>query len=357
MSNRNGGCIEYTPQKRLLFAAAKRLIQKGELMNFKSIEKTFGKIAKIAYDLNEINREARSEPENLIGKAECYYHAQIEEIAKDITVRGVKVINVAGGSSAGKTTSAKLIAKELEKHGKKSAVVSLDDFFLPRELTPKLPDGTYDFENFTAIDNVAYEKFLNTLIEKGAADKPIFDFVVGKALETEEIRLGENDVIIIEGLHAMNPIFSEHLKAEKYNIYISCEGNFFLGRNFLIPYKILRLMRRCLRDYYKRGSSLNETINSWDAVSRGEDDYIIPFRPNADFILDTTHVYEPLIFKYYLQPLIDVAEPVTEIEDFKNIFSRIGKLNKDLIPNSSFMWEFLVRNKIKRNSDIDLNNC
>lgn len=314
-------------------------------MDIEEMKKIHGPIVRLAYDINIVNLEAKKNPKKLIATAEKFYHDQINSIVKKVVEKQIKIIKIAGPSASGKTTTAKLIASTLKKVGIGSVVISLDDFFLPREKTPKLPNGNYDFENITAIDQKLYTTFMKSLINNCFANKPIFDFIAGKSLKTELIKINNQDVIIIEGIHALNPIFEKGLNAKKYNIYISCEANYVWGRELLIPARILRLMRRCLRDFYKRGTSIDETLKAWPNVCRGESDYIKPFKYTANFLLDSTHVYEPLLYDVYLKPLLIHSNKENKyIQDFNYIFSKTGKMTKDYIPANSLIWEILVKN-------------
>ena len=313
-------------------------------MKLEEIKKIHGPMVKIAYDINIVNAQAKINAKKLVATSERCYHDQIDCVISEILQAGAQIVKVSGPSAAGKTTSAVLISKELKKKGIRSVVISLDDFFLSRDKTPRLPNGDYDFENITALNHKLYKKFISTLFEKGVAEKPIFDFHTGTSPTSEKVRLKNGDIVIIEGIHALNPILSKGLKTKDYSVYVSCEGNYIWGRELLIPARTLRLMRRVLRDYYKRGTSVEETLNYWGNVCRGENEFINPFKVKADFIVDSTHIYEPLLYDTYLQPIIKTANKENPyIQEFLHIFSKTGKINKSLIPANSLIWEVLVK--------------
>lgn len=312
-------------------------------MNKEQINKVHGNIMKTYYDLQVVNFEAKKNPNLLVKTSEKVYHDQIKEVVDLIIKNKHKIVYIAGPSSAGKTTSSKLISEALKRQKITSIVISTDDFFIDREKTPILPDGNYDFDNITALDTVCYKEFIGELMNKGKSKMPIFDFYQGKRTEYKDIQSGENDIILIEGTHAMNPVFTNEVSKKGFKIYVTLNDDFIIGREVVIPSRILRLMRRCIRDYYKRGNSIDETIKIWKNVCKGENEFISPFKANADYILNTIHIYEPLIYDFYLKPLLINSNDNIYIKDFKNIFSKTGSLKKDLIPDDSLLWEFLVK--------------
>lgn len=312
-------------------------------MNKDEILKLHGNIIRSYYDLHVVNHEAKNNPELLIQTSEKIFHDQINEIAEIIKKNKYKVIYIAGPSSAGKTTSSKLIGNALKRKKISSIIISTDDFFIDRDKTPILPNGNYDYDNVTALDIECYKKFMNKLISTGKAQMPMFDFYDGKRCGYKDIEVSENEIIMIEGTHAMNSLFSNEVKTNGFKIYVTLNDDFVLGREVVIPSRILRLMRRCIRDHYKRGNSIDETIKIWKDVCKSENEFISPFKKNADYILNTTHIYEPLIYDFYLKPLLINAKNNIYTQDFKNIFSKTGSLKKELIPDDSMLWEFMVK--------------
>jgi len=306
------------------------------------IIKSLGDILSFSFNLQEINRLVKEKKTSLIKRAEAFYGWQIDEIVKLFSKSKSKILFIAGPSSSGKTTSAYKIKQAMEKINIFAKVVSMDDFFLDREDTPLLPDGTYDFENVQTVDIPLFKSFLKNILNGKTAEMPFYDFVLGKRTSLTPFRLEKNEVIIVEGLHALNPIFFKDIPNKKiFKVYASVSSNFTISNEVVITPKDIRLMRRLLRDYYKRGKSPQETIQFWRRVSAGEDKFVIPFRTEANFLLNTTHFYEPLLYDKYLRPIIKDGQKIKELENVLNIFNHTGKCDKKYVPKHSLMQEFL----------------
>ncbi len=291
-------------------------------------------------DLNLINLQGQVAPLELIKKSERAYKKQITDAVKTIIENpSIRIVLIAGPSSAGKTTSANLLKINLEKKGKHAFVISMDNFFIDRVATPRLPDGSYDFENVQAVDIPFFKNFIHTILSKNNAKMPIFDFVEGvRKKELIDISLPLNTVLIIEGIHALNPLFIDNHESELFRIFVCINTEFYLNDKIVIENRELRRMRRMIRDLYARGISVEETIARWNNVCLGEELYILPFKNNADYVLDSTHYYEPLMYKKYLPPLLDGSEISKKIEeDLKYCY----KLDASLIPSTSLINEFL----------------
>ena len=231
---------------------------------------------KEAFNLTQLNQMAKTNYQKLIADSESFYHNQINEIANQIASNGkYKIVLVSGPSSSGKTTSSNLLRKKLLEFGYQSIVVSMDDFFLNREDTPLLPNGDYDYENVTALDLDFLNKFIDDLFDKGEAQMPTFNFITGKREEKlTTIKPSSNTIIIMEGIHALNPIVFKKHTDRMYKIYICVNSNFEIDGNVVIPAQKLRLIRRLIRDYRTRGMSLEATFKMWPNVLEGEDLYI-----------------------------------------------------------------------------------
>lgn len=309
------------------------------------ITKELGEIIKISYDLQQVNYNANNNLYGLIKIAESMYSDQIEKVADEITSGNYRFILVAGPSCAGKTTSSLRIKKALAQRGFNTKIVSLDDFLIDREKTPKLPDGSYDFENVTTVDIPEFKRFLKSIIATGKANLPHYDFLVDKRTGFSRFTLGENEKIIIEGLHALNPIITKSIASKNfYRVFVSVTSNFVIGKDVVIDNRQLRYMRRMLRDYYKRGTSIKESAETWKNVCKGEDDFITDFKTTVNCILNTTHMYEPLLYDTYLSPLIKTTTDIPAVDEIKKIFEKTGKLHKEVVPKSSLIWEFLPKN-------------
>lgn len=298
---------------------------------------------KEVYDLGVINDFAKLDSSTLIKESECDYHKQINEIAKEIIEYGkYKIILMAGPSSSGKTTSSNLIRERLADFGYESIVVSMDDFFLNRENTPLLPNGDYDYENVTALDLEYLNQFVDDMFEKGEAKMPIFNFITGKREEElKTITLNENTIIIIEGIHALNPIVFRKHTENMYKVYICVNSNFDMNGNTVIPAQKLRLMRRLIRDYRTRGMSLEATFKIWPNVLAGEDLYIKPYKNRANYLINSTHAYEPLMYAHHLKPRLEKLDNIEEAKSLIEMLSNCGYLSVSLLPENSLLHEFL----------------
>lgn len=294
------------------------------------------------FDLEKINELSLEDPTKLIEDSEELYRKQINDIANDIVSNGnYKFILLAGPSSSGKTTTSNLICKELSERGFESLVVSLDDFYLDLETRPKLPNGEYDLENVTALDLNYINKFVDDLFEKGEALMPEYNFKTGRReKEYKQIKINANTIVIMEGIHALNPImFKKHNEA-MYRIYICVNTNFEYANEIIMPAQKVRLMRRLIRDYLNRGASLERTFAMWENVLAGEDLYIKPYKNTADYLINSTHAYEPLMYADKLLPLLK-KEDNEQAKPLVKMLEKCEKLSPSLLPKDSLLHEFL----------------
>ena len=288
--------------------------------------------------IEEINSLAKNDKELLISMGEEMYHSQIDFAVEDMLNKQANIILVAGPSSSGKTTTSKLIEKKLEEKGVKCLSVSLDDFFLDREKTPLLPNGNYDYENITALDLKYFNQFISELYSNGCALMPKYNFVSGRREEKyKKVKIDENTKVVIEGLHALNPnLLSTDKKL--YRVYICPTSNFDSIDKTIFDYTQLRLLRRLLRDYLNRGRTVEKTLAGWQEVLDGEKLYIDPYKHLADSTIDSTHMYEPLVYANHLLPLLKNSEIEQELKQKLGVFE---KLNKKFVPKNSLLNEFV----------------
>ncbi len=295
-----------------------------------------------AFYLEEVNNLAKSDKNLLIKMSEEMYHEQIIDMV-DLALEkhSVRIFLLAGPSSSGKTTTSLLLKKELKRRNKKCITVSLDDFFLDRDQTPLLPNGNYDYENITAIDLKLFNEFISDLFEKHIGYMPTYNFIEGrKNKEKTPIECDDDTYIIIEGLHALNPMLLDQPQEKLFKIYICVLSNFCFDDKLLLNYTDLRLMRRCIRDYYTRGRTIDETISGWQEVRDGEELYIDPFKNTVDYKVDSTHMYEPLVYAFDLKDKLEKST-LPKAKELANILSKCGTLNKNLIPKDSLLNEFI----------------
>lgn len=307
------------------------------------IERNLGSVMKTCYDLEVINWNAKHNLPQLISVSERIYHNQIRHIAASVITDNKKIILLAGPSSAGKTTSSRLITEELARHGFAAHTVSLDDFFLDRDKTPLLPSGYPDFENVTALDLDYLARFIDDLSKTGKGKLPEYDFKSGSRARYRDIAVGKSDVVIFEGTHALNPDLRPGHEEMLYKVYVTPNANFELGRYVVLEARRLRLMRRIYRDLQTRGRTVEETLSGWTEVVRGEDLYIKPYKIYADYLLDTAHMYEPLLWDKYLSPLLAPYKGKRHVDELLSLFAKIGNIDKKNVPGNSLLWEFLVK--------------
>ena len=306
-------------------------------------------MANINNNLEYINEQARLNPNEFVVKCEQRYNDIIEDIAKRILEEtGREIVMLAGPSSAGKTTTARKLCENLNKKGVKTYVLSLDDFYLNREDIPYLPDGTQDYETVYALDLQLFTECVNKLLMGETVKNPVFDFTTGKRSDKEfnEITLGKEDVVIIEGLHALNPIITEKIQGKLLKIYINVSSRIYDNKgNIILNKRNMRFVRRMVRDFKFRDSTVDNTYRLWRNVTAGEDKYLFPFRDNADIKINTIHLYESCVLKSQALPLIYESKISDEFrDDAKKLCKALEKfenINISAVPEDSLLREFL----------------
>lgn len=284
---------------------------------------------------------------DLINVAEALQEKRIVGIADEIHRRGARIVLISGPSSSGKTTFSKRLSVQLMTNGLRPVALSLDDYFVDRELTPLDEAGNYDFESLYAVDLPFFNAQLNALLRGEEVQLTRFDFTTGKRLLTDrKLRISEHTVLIIEGIHALNPELTRTIPAtDKYKIYVSALTSIMLDKHNYIPTTDNRLLRRILRDYKYRGYSAEETISRWPSVRKGEEKWIFPYQENADTMFNSALLFELAILNSHLGPILEkVKENRPEYSEayrlrkFLQYFEPIP--DKDL-PPTSLLREFL----------------
>lgn len=314
-------------------------------MELLEIEKQLGDVVKTCYDLEAVNRLVKECPEKLVAISEKIVDDQIEKVVNHVLKGRFKFLLLSGPSSSGKTTTANFIIKKLEKKGKRAIRVSLDDFFIDLDKCPVQADGTVDKETITKIDIPCFSKFFNEIMKNNRAYKPVFDFITDKRKkEPELIEVKEGDLILVEGTHALNPELVDvgEYASRVLKVYACVNSEFKLGKNLIINTRKIRLIRRMIRDMQTRGESAEETVKYWDMVSKGEDKYVAPFKAQADFLIDTTHIYELAVYDKFVPKLLKPIEDLEYAEELLKVFGKAGSLSKSYVPDTSLLWEFLV---------------
>ncbi len=305
-------------------------------------------------DLNDLTRSG--EIRSLIRVNEALHEKKYAQVADMICQRGAKAVMLAGPSSSGKTTSANRLSTQLRVHGKKPILMSLDDYYADRDTIKPGPDGKLDLEHINTIDTDLFRQHLQELLDGREVELPTFNFVTGKReWHGHKLRLNEDTVIIVEGLHALNPVLlPEGLDPSKvFKLYVSALLPLNLDDHNRIPSANLRLLRRTVRDYETRGSSVARTFGMWDSVRRGEEKWIFPFQENADVIFNSSTLYELAVLKNHIFPLLDAVEP--EEDCYEAVRAIVKILNyveaaevDDEIPPTSLVREFIGGNTFYR---------
>lgn len=297
----------------------------------------------------EYIRTKAEDPFEFAKECENRYNGKIKSIAEDIAKSGrTEIVMIAGPSSAGKTTSANKLRKHLFEIGLNSHTVSLDDFFVDNGKEPRFPDGTSDYETVDALDIECFQETVTDLVEKGEADLPQFDFLKGmRKSQRKHIEVSEKDVIIVEGLHALNPKITEHLPAERLlKIYINLSSRIYgEDGNVILSKRDMRFIRRAVRDYKFRGNSVERTYELWQSVRYGEEAYLFPFKDNADIKLNTTHLYEPCVLKdEAMQLLAEIGETSQFYRDSQRLIGSLSEfpsIDSNIVPDDSLLREFI----------------
>ena len=315
----------------------------GELMHCETVS-----------DLNELVESGRIR--ELIRVNEALHEKRFSQIADMICERGAKAVMLAGPSSSGKTTSANRLATQLRVHGKQPILMSLDDYYIDRDKIPTEPDGTVDLEHINTIDTELFASQLSTLLCGGEVEIPYFNFKRGKReCIGHKMRLESNSVIIVEGLHGLNPVLLPRELDQNliFRVYVSPLIPLNVDNHNRIATSYLRLLRRTVRDYATRGASVEQTLEMWDSVRRGEEKWIFPYQENADVIFNSSTLYELAVLKKYIFPLLKKIEPSSDCYDrvrgMVKILNYVSEADvDDEIPPTSIVREFIGGNSFYR---------
>ncbi len=286
-------------------------------------------------------------PSEIIGYAENLYKLQISKVAKEIEKSAgvLKIIAISGPSSAGKTWTSKLLSRELERLGISPLSISLDCFFKNREDNDILPNGKPDFESISALDIKTYKLCMKELLDKRKTKLPHFNFVEGKRDRYDKIELPKNGVLILEGIHALNPLLTpDFIDEATLRVAINAQTSFECRNGVCITNRQLRLIRRIIRDYRYRGNSVDKTLDLWPEVVAGERKYILPYFSKAKYKLDTTHLYEPMIYRTIAEKMLKesvVPEHKETVEKLLDGLSYFTPLSPELTPDDSLLVEFI----------------
>ncbi len=295
---------------------------------------------------------------DLINVAEALQEKKIAQIADTIYHRGengnrVKLVLIAGPSSSGKTTFSKRLSIQLMTNGLKPYPISLDDYFVEREDTPRDADGNYDYESLYALDLDLFNRHLEALLRGEEVELPRFNFKTGKKeWKGEKLKIDDHTILILEGIHALNPELTAHIPAErKFKIYVSALTTISLDDHNWIPTTDNRLLRRIIRDFSNRGYSARETISRWPSVRAGEDKWIFPYQENADVMFNSAMVFELSALRPHAEPILTgVPRNCPEYSEAYRLLKFIKfftPVQDKEIPPTSLLREFLGGSSFK----------
>lgn len=290
----------------------------------------------------------KSDMREVVLVQEAHQERRIGEIAKQIADRGnVRFVLIAGPSSSGKTTFSHRLSIQLRVNGLKPHPIAVDNYFVDRENTPRDKDGNYNFECLEAIDIVKFNEDMKALMEGKEVYLPVFDFKSGKRkYESRPKRLGSRDILVIEGIHCLNPKMTELMDDEsKFKIYISALTQLNIDEHNRIPTTDGRLIRRLVRDARTRGASAMKTISMWPSVRRGEEENIFPFQEQADVMFNSSLLYELAVLKQYVEPLLfgvdKESEEYLEAKRLLKFFDYFVGIGSEYVPTNSLLREFI----------------
>lgn len=305
-------------------------------------------------DLNRLVMSGRIR--ELIRVNEALHEKRYAQVADMICQRGAKAVMLAGPSSSGKTTSGNRLATQLRVHGKKPILMGLDDYYIDRDKILPGPDGQLDLEHINTIDVDLFRQHIAQLLSGEEVELPVFDFKTGRRVwKGNKLRLEENSIIIVEGLHGLNPsLLPQGIAAHLiFRMYVSPLLPLNLDNHNRIPTSYLRLLRRIVRDFEGRGATVQRTISMWDSVRRGEARWIFPYQEQADVIFNSSTLYELAVLKKHIYPLLTAVEP--EDSCYEQVRGIVKILNyvleadvDDEIPPTSLVREFIGGNTFYR---------
>ena len=290
----------------------------------------------------------------LINLAEALQEKKIARIAEMIAERkNVKMVLIAGPSSSGKTTTCKRLSVQLLTNGIKPVGISLDDYFVDRELTPKDSSGEYDYEHVEALNIKLLNEQMNALMAGEEVELPKYNFQTGKSEKSgRRLKLNGNEVLVVEGIHALTPMLTSQIPEEnKFRVYASALTTILLDDHNYVPTTDNRLLRRIIRDYKYRGVSAQDTIRRWPSVRAGENKWIFPFQENADVMFNTAMLFELGVIKSQAVPLLELVpedcEEYSEAYRLLKFLKYIRPIPNIQVPPTSLLREFLGGSSFK----------
>ena len=302
--------------------------------------------------IGQLNRKiAEGDGSDLIKVAEAFHEKKLAEVADRVAEahrhRGTKLVLVSGPSSSGKTTFSKRLGIQLRILGLQPVMISLDDYFVDRENTPRDSNGDYDFESIDALDIKTFNEHLTALFAGKTVDIPRYDFITGRRQwHDKPLTLGPNSILVVEGIHGLNPRLTAEISEHyKFKIYLSCFTSISMDNLSRIPTTDNRLIRRIVRDNAYRGTSAGATLKRWQSVRRGEEKHIFPYQENADVMFNSSLFYEIPVLKRFVEPLLhevpDTMEEYGEAQRLLKFLDNFTEFRTEEIPPTSLLREFI----------------
>ena len=293
----------------------------------------------------------------LIKIAEAFHENKLAQVAGCVAEanreRGVRLVLISGPSSSGKTTFAKRLGVQLGVLGLNPVLISLDDYFVDREKTPKDADGEYDYEALEAIDLELFNDHLRRLMRGESVDIPRYNFITGRRMQhNDPLTLDERSILIVEGIHGLNPALTPGVpESRKFKIYVSCFTSVALDNVSRIATSDNRLLRRLTRDYRTRGNDALSTLARWESVRRGEEKHIFPYQENADVMFNSSLFYEISVLRRFAEPILrEVPDTVPEYGEAKRMLKFLDNfipISPEEIPPTSLLREFIGGSSFK----------
>lgn len=296
-------------------------------------------------NIEEINQCVNENTDLIIKESEQFFIAQVNKIANFLMQnKNVNFVLLAGPSSSGKTTTSKILSQNLKENGFDAIAISLDDFFVEREETPLWKDGTYNYETYDAIDWNLFGKCMNDLLKNRMAYMPIYDFKLGcKKMSTTATKLKDDTIVIVEGLHALNPIIDKYIpKQNSLRVYASVNTNIYQNKKMFMQKENVRFYRRMIRDLFTRNISIEQTMDYWQKVNLGEELYIKPFIDRAEIKIDSFHPYELGVYNNVMKVFNHFSSNL--LTEAKNVLSKFCEIDFKNVPQSSVLQEFIPKN-------------
>jgi uridine kinase len=330
-----GNTIPPFPDRKKLFSVFEEYEKWGEILEVE--------------DIVSLNRKIEEgEISDLIKVAEALHEKKIAQISDEIKRKGkkLKIVLIAGPSASGKTTFSKRLAIQLRVNCLNPITLSIDNYYLERKKTPRLPDGSYDFESINAIDIQLLNTHLTALLNGREVTLPVFNFTTGKRMKGERIRMEKNQILILEGIHGLNERLTHQVpKRNKIKIYISALTQMNIDNEHRISTRDARILRRMVRDSLYRGHSATETFRLWKQVEKGEDKNIFPFQEEADVMFNSALIYELSVLKKFAEPLLKSVTPMhkdySDSERLLKFLSFFLGISPHEVPPTSILREFI----------------